>query len=343
MPMFVVTGEETLIGLELSRVVDGRVGDADKVSILEDFDCPDRKGQSRGDADIRAWMAPIVDALTTAGLFADRRIVVVRNVQNLEPLAVDILAQALELRLEEFDVVLTSTTKLGKRLGDIAKAAKAEMISAVAVTKAGERIERVEAALVEAGFSYSPEVARLIATWFGGDQARIAGLVATLQSAYGEGAKLSRSDIEAFLGEAGSVPPWDFTDAIDAGDVAKSLDMLHRMMGPGGSHPLQLLSLLSNRYAQMMKLDGRDVRSVEDASAVLGGKGFTIEKLLKQYQRLGSAGISKAITRIAEADADLRGRIDWEPEWVMEVLVARLAALAGPVRQREGLRKARRQ
>lgn len=327
MSVWVITGDETLIGLELSTLVDRLVGDADRTSILEDFDCPDRKGQPRDENDARSDMAPVVDALTTAGLFSDRRLVVVRNLQNLDAASSDVLARALESRLEEFDVVLTSTTKLSKTLGEAAKAAKAENIGAVAATRMNDRIARVETALTEAGFSYTAEVARLVANWFGGDQARIAGLVATLLSAYGEGARLARSDIEGFLGDAGSVAPWDLTDAIDAGDVAKSVDMLHRMMGPGGSHPLQLLSLLANRYGQMMKLDGRGVRTVDDASAILGGKGFTVEKLLKQYQRMGSAGIARAMSLLAGADADLRGRIDWEPEWVMEVLVARLAAL----------------
>jgi hypothetical protein len=36
---------------------------------------------------------------------------------------------------------------------------------------------------------------------------------------------------------------------------------------------------------------------------------------------------------MAEADGDLRGERDWEPEWVMEVLVARLSKLA-PARRR---------
>ena len=182
-------------------------------------------------------------------------------------------------------------------------------------------------AFSEAGFSYAPDVARIISAWFGGDHARVSGLIATLTSAFGEGAKLTRSDVEVFLGEAGSVAPWDLTDAIDAGDAKKALEMLHRMMID--SHPMQILALLANRYAQMMKIDGRGVRTADDAVAILGGKPYTAKKVLEQYQRLGSAGISKAMDLIATADVDLRGGKDWTPEMVMEVLVARLARLGG--------------
>ena len=45
---------------------------------------------------------------------------------------------------------------------------------------------------------------------------------------------LEPDDIEPFLGEAGSVPPWELTDAIDEGRVAESVDKLRRMLGGGG-------------------------------------------------------------------------------------------------------------
>jgi DNA polymerase-3 subunit delta len=114
---------------------------------------------------------------------------------------------------------------------------------------------------------------------------------------------------------------------MDKGDASTALVMLHRMMAD--SHPLQILALLANRYAQMMKIDGRGVRTAADAAAILGGKEFTAKKVLEQYQRLGSADVSRAISLIATADVDLRGGKDWQPELVMEVLVARLAKLGG--------------
>lgn len=308
-----------MISLELTSLVDRLVGDEDRATVVEEFECSEPTIQP----------GAIVDALTTMSLFSNRRIVVVRNVHDLEVAQIDVLANGIDSRLDEVDLVLTVTGKAPKALTDACKRAKAETIGAVTSTGVKDRTDLVESKLVEAGFTYTGEVARIISTWFGGDQARIAGLIATLLSAYGEGAKLSRSDIEAFLGEAGSVNPWDLTDAVDKGDVGVSLTMLHRLMGPGGSHPFQILALLANRYAQMMKLDGRGVRSVDDAVAILGGKPFTVGKVLTQYQRLGSGGIARAIGLIAAADIDLRGGKEWEPELVLEVLVARLAALAG--------------
>lgn len=317
MSVYLISGDETLISLELSTLLDRLVGDEDRAMMVDNFDC----------ADTNFSMGSVIDALTTMSLFMERKVVVVRHVHDIDAAMVDSFVTAIDACIPEVDLVMTVTGKLTKAIADAAKRAKAQTIGATVVSGQKERITWVEERLVEAGFTYSPEVARIVAAWFGSDHARVAGLIATLTSAYGEGAKLTRSDVEVFLGEAGSVAPWDLTDAIDAGDPNKALQMLHRMMID--SHPMQILALLANRYAQMMKIDGRGVRTAEDAVAILGGKPFTARKVLEQYQRLGSAGISRAVSLLAQADVDLRGGKDWTPETVMEILVARLARLGG--------------
>ena len=69
-------------------------------------------------------------------------------------------------------------------------------------------------------------------------------------------------------------------------------------------------------------------RSDTDAAAAMGIKpGFPAKKALANYQRLGGGGVQRAVHLLAEADLDLRGDTDLDPETVMEVLVARLSRL----------------
>ncbi len=314
---YLISGDESLISLELTSLVDRLVGDNDRAMMVDDFDC----------SESTFTPGSVVDAVTTMSLFLDRKVVIVRHLHDLKAEHIDGFVTAIDSCIDEADLVITSTGKVLKAVSDALKRVKAQTVGAVVISNQGERLKWVESKLVEAGFTYSADAARLINQWFGSDQARVAGLVSTLLSTYGEGAKLSRSDVEVFLGEAGSIAPWDLTDAIDNGDTQTALVMLHRMLAD--SHPFQVLGLLANRYAQMMKIDGRGVRSADDAAAILGGKPFTAGKILVQYQRLGSAGIARAIALIATADIDMRGGKDWEPELVMEVLVARLARLGG--------------
>ncbi len=139
---------------------------------------------------------------------------------------------------------------------------------------------------------------------------------------------LTFAEIEPFLGEAGGVPPWDFTDAIDAGDTTKALTLLGRMMHAGGRHPLQIMAILHSHYSNIAKLDGVDARSEQDAMAATGIKSpYPAKKALANYRRLGPSSTRRAIELLAQADLDLRGAKDLEPELVMEVLVARLSKL----------------
>ena len=64
------------------------------------------------------------------------------------------------------------------------------------------------------------------------------------RAAYGPGARLGADDVEPFLGEAGGVPPWELTDAIDRGDTAAALDRLPGWSAVGTRHPLQVIATL---------------------------------------------------------------------------------------------------
>lgn len=161
------------------------------------------------------------------------------------------------------------------------------------------------------------------------DRARVVGVLHTLQSAFGPGATITAAEVEPFLGAAGSVPPWELTDAIDSGDIAGSLDKLHRMMGAGERHPLQILATLHTHYGRMLRVDGVPGLDERGAANLLGMKGstFPAKKALTQARRLGSGKLRQAVRLLADADLALRGTLGWPPEMVMEVLVARLANL----------------
>jgi len=175
-----------------------------------------------------------------------------------------------------------------------------------------------------------------VADLLGEDRTRIVGLLRTLEGALGAGAVVSEADISTFGGQQGSVVPWDLDDAIDKGDVAEAISLVHRII-PLASNPsernsaaFRLMATLSRRYSNMLRLDGAGARSDKDAAAILGMKGstFPAKKALTQSRRLGFESISKAVHLIAEADLSLRGTTDFPPELVMELLVARLANLS---------------
>jgi len=159
----------------------------------------------------------------------------------------------------------------------------------------------------------------------GEDLGRLGALLRLLESTYGTDSTLHAADVEPYLGEAGSVAPWDLTDAIDRGDVPAAIDCLHRLMGAGERNGVALLYSLHTHYQRMLALDGSGITGEKQAAELLGIAPFPAKKALGGARRLGAAGVARAIELLAEADLALRGTTAWPPELVLEVLVARLA------------------
>ena len=123
--------------------------------------------------------------------------------------------------------------------------------------------------------------------------------------------------------------PWDLTDAIDAGDTAGALVALRRLLGRGGrSTPSRSSPSCTATTRPCSGSTAPASRHRDEAAARLGMRSaFPARKALEQGRRLGPAGISRAVTLLADADLDVRGRSALPPETVLEVLVGRLSRL----------------
>ena len=78
---------------------------------------------------------------------------------------------------------------------------------------------------------------------------------------------MSAEDLRPYLGEAGNVPRYELTDAIDRGEAGRAPCVLHRMLDAGGLVPVQVLATLHGHFANMLALDGEDVHGERDAGA----------------------------------------------------------------------------
>ena len=175
----------------------------------------------------------------------------------------------------------------------------------------------------------------LLVDRLGEDRTRIWGILDALYGTYGEGPILSSEDVEPFIGEAGSVPPWELTDAISTGDYGRSQDQLARMLSSGGRHPLQILASLHGYFERILRLDGAGVSTEDDAVTLLrksgamskSGSTYPAEIAFEASGWLGGWKIRRVYELLAAADLDLRGRSGAPASVVLEVLVARLVQL----------------
>ena len=221
-----------------------------------------------------------------------------------------------------------------KKLVEAVKAAGGTVTDCDVAPNAKLRQGWLDEHLADASVKFLPATKTMIGERLGEDVSRLPGLIRLLESSFAAGSKLAPDDVEPFLTTAGSVAPWDLTDAIDKGDVATAVTTLRRMTGGGERHPLQVIASLNTHFARMLRLDGAGVRDEKAAAALLGMKGSTYpaKKAMEQGRRLGSERVADAIRLLATADVDLRGATAIPGETVLEVLVARLARLSGSAR-----------
>ncbi|MHB1508637.1 MAG: DNA polymerase III subunit delta [Acidimicrobiales bacterium] len=275
-------------------------------------------------------LGPVLEALATPPFLSDRRVVVLRGAERLDTDQAALLAARVKEPADSTVVVLVAGGGGTRSVpATLLRAVKAhgEVIES-SPGQGRQRSDWVGQRIRHAAVHLDPDALRVLGEHLGEDVARLQSILDMLEAAYGHGSKVTAAQLSPFLGDSGSVPPWDLTDTLDRGDTREAVKALHRMMNAGGRHPLQIMASLQRHYGAMLRLDGAEVSTAEVAAGILKMSPYPARKALEQGRRLGHERIARAIDVIAQADADLRGRLGWPGILVMEVLVARLAQLA---------------
>ena len=317
-PAYLVRGDDpSLVAQAVQDLLGTLLQGRDPSAVVEEH------GAAGEDVDTGA----VVDALTTPPFLTDLRLVVVREAGRLLAADAARLAECLGDPLPGVVLILVSGG------GTVPAALVRAVQGAGGVVDANvgtgrARTQWLTERLHGAPVRLDARAAATLAEHLGEDLARLRGLLDTLVAAYGEGASIDEDMLDPFLGEAGGVAPWELTDAIDKGDTPEALAVLGRMLGAGGVHPLVVMSRLHRHFEAMLRLDGSGVSSPEQAAELLGMRSaFPAKKVLEQGRRLGTGRIGRAVTLMAEADLDLRGRTALDDTTILEVLVARLSRL----------------
>ncbi len=275
----------------------------------------------------------LVLAASTQPLFSSHRVVVARELSRFNSTDLAPLIDYLSAPTPTTSLILEwGSGRVPKTLNDALKVAGAKKTSAAAPTRKPDRQKWLNEKLSDTGVSLDAQATQLLLAHLGDEIARLSGLLETLESIFGAGVTLSVQDIEPYLGAAGRVPPWDLTDAIDAGNVSHSLNVLQRMW-QAGMAPMQVMTSLASHYNRILRLDGVAVNSNEQAAELLGqnpsnrGSVFSAGKALKISRKMGHASITRAIELLARADSELRGVSGLDDRCVMEILVGRLTAM----------------
>jgi DNA polymerase III subunit delta len=319
-PVVLVDGDDpALVAEAVRRLVDDLVGDSDRALAVEDF--------SGDEVDL----AVVADGCATPPFLVDRRIVVVRDVGRFGVEELGPLLKYLEDPLPTTVLVMVAGGgQLSSKLTGAVKAHGHVVSTKVEARHAGDWVRD---RLRQAPVRLDAQAEARVREHLGEDVGRLAALTELLAAAYGEGARLGQAEVEPYLGQAGSVTPWAFTDAIDSGDTGTALVLMRRLLGAGERHPLEVFAILRGYVQTRLRIDSPSIGTEKQAAEAMGiGPGrstYPAKKALAAAQRWGPAGVASAVSLVAEAEVDLKGASAWPAEAVLEVLVSRLCRLAG--------------
>ncbi len=342
----IIGDDPVLLSAAVGTRVDELIGDGDRSLMLEILNDTDHLDDT-GEVDATR----LVVAGGTPPFLTDRRVVVGRGVGRFSNKSVYLpLVALIGSLIDTTDLVLVWEKPNNPHTGNpetgpfpaLPKAVK-EAIELAGGTINDTRVPRGAKAsawlgdqLSASSLEFDRAAVSAAENLLGEDRSRVVGLIRTLEGVLGSGASVTADDIRTYGGEKGSVAPWDLEDPIDRGDVAAAINVAHRMIPLSATvsdrtnAAFRLVSMLQRRYAGMLRLDGAGARDATQAAAMMGMKGSTYpaKKILNQGRRLGHDGIVESVRLLANADLDLRGTVNWPPELVVEVLVARLANVA---------------
>ncbi len=186
----------------------------------------------------------------------------------------------------------------------------------------------------KSGLRFAPDAYKLLVDFFGEDVGRIVPFLELLKASIGHRETIDKESLEPFLTSPGDVAPWDLTDAIESGQVERSLELLRRMIDGGGKHPLLVLSVLQRRFTDLAAISSNDIRTPQQVRETLKARyksfnrpDFVLDKMLGTARKIGYHRLSRSFELLSMADRQIKGEGGLSPDLAIELLIGKLAHL----------------
>jgi DNA polymerase-3 subunit delta len=249
----------------------------------------------------------ITDSLAPS-LFADARVVVIKDLQDLTAECSDEVVSYLENQDENLTLVLWHKGGVkGKALVDKIKKLNPKVIAAEAIKKESEKSEFVRAEFKRLDRKVSTEAVNALIDSLGSDLRELSAACSQLASDVALQKVIDENDVARYqMGRVESTG-FDVADAALEGNTAIALINLRNALSTG-TDPVLIVSALASSLRTLAKVSGasRSVRSFELAST-LAIAPWQIDKARKQLTGWSESGLIKAVVATATADADIKG------------------------------------
>lgn len=264
--------------------------------------------------------------LTSPSLFAERKVVAVRDAHELPAETVKDVKAYLQDPAEEITLVLLHAgANKGKALLDAAREAGAREVGCARLTKPADRLAFVRGEFRALGRSATPAAGQALVDAIGSDLRELASACTQL-AADAEGTIDDAVVARYYTGRA-EASSFTVADRAVEGRAAEALETLRWAMATGVA-PVLITSALAQGVRGIGKLASvpRGMRPY-DLARELGMPPWKIDRVRQQMRGWSAEGVSTALRAVAAADAAVKGGGD-DPEYALERAVLTVAQAA---------------
>ena len=249
----------------------------------------------------------ITDALAPS-LFGENRVVVIKGIQDLSAEVSDELAEALEVKDENLDLVLWHKGGVkGKALLEKIKKLKPKTIPCEVIKKESEKADFIHNEFKRFGRKVTPGGAQALLNSLGSDLREMSGAISQLATDVPGNQPIDEDDVEKFQQGRIETTGYDVADAaLDGKREAALIALRHALQT--GVDPVLITAALGSSLRALGKVSGATsgVSSFELASS-LAMAPWQIDKARKQLNHWTPSTLAGAVIAVAQADADIKG------------------------------------
>lgn len=251
-------------------------------------------------------------------LFADARVVVIKEIQDLTSDCSDEISDYLENQDENLTLVLWHKGGVkGKALVDKIKKAKAEIIVVEVIKKDSEKSDFIRSEFKRLERKVSTEAISALIDSLGSDLQELSAACSQLASDVAFSKIIDEDDVRAYQQGRVESTGFDVADAALDGKTAIALISLRNALATG-TDPVLIVSAIASSLRTLAKVSGQSssTKSFELAS-ILALPPWQIDKARRQLTGWSEIGLTKAVIAIANADADIKGAAS-DPIYALE-------------------------
>ncbi len=293
-PVTLAVGPETLLA---ERAVAAVVAAARKLD--PDADVSEVAGRDLTPAGLAEHASP--------SLFATRRVLVVRDVQDVPDATGEMLLAHAREPVEDVHLVLVHPGgNKGKRLLDALRKTGVRVVPCERLTRADDQVEFVTAEVASHGVRIDQQAARVLVEAVGGDLRMLASAAAQLASD-ADGRAVTPEVVGTYFEGHADVKGWVVADRAVEGRTAAALEQL-RWALETGTDPVLITGALATALRTLARLSGAP-RGVRDADLArdLGVPPWKVRILRSQLRGWTPGSLTKAIRAVAAADLRVKG------------------------------------